>query len=522
MVAVDHGPEVDFDKVAASQDRLSRAVMGHRGIRAGRDDGLERPRVGPVVEHQRLQLTSHGPFGAAGPQATVSQQLRQRRVGGPTRRPHQGDLIGILDFAERFHHTRCGNQFGSDMPGQFTGKRPETIDGNDVTFKADATRAGCNGPRHQMPGTRALDRRFQIRRLAQGLSPIPRVGDQQRVGAGAEHQQRRIRAGEPGQIAHIDQITDQQRIQTDGPKARRESDPTLAMCHGRRRYSLGYVTMTTWLPRGLVLAAGMVLLRLVQGTLINTYPTNAGMISLALVVLFGLAAFVWALLDGISDARANPDPDRRRDLAMRWLLAGLIAGVLSGIVVWVISLFYRNVYVEGVVLELSVFAAFTALLVFLPATLAVAVGRRLVDRTRPPQERRRVTDGVESDVFDAVYDDEPRTGPIPPITAASAGVAAVDYTASPADYPSAIALAERDEVEYETEQILVDDTRIVVEDDRILADDTGTIIEDDRILLEGNGIIVEDDRIIVEDDGIIVEDTGTIVEDDGRHRDPDN
>ena len=159
---------------------------------------------------------------------------------------------------------------------------------------------------------------------------------------------------------------------------------------------------------------------------------------------------------------------------------------------------------------------------FLPATLAVAVGRRLVDRTRPPQERRRVTDGVESDVFDAVYDDEPRTGPIPPITAASAGVAAVDYTASPADYPSAIALAERDEVEYETEQILVDDTRIVVEDDRILADDTGTIIEDDRILLEGNGIIVEDDRIIVEDDGIIVEDTGTIVEDDGRHRDPDN
>ena len=280
--------------------------------------------------------------------------------------------------------------------------------------------------------------------------------------------------------------------------------------------------MTTWLPRGLVLAAGMVLLRLVQGTLINTYPTNAGMISLALVVLFGLAAFVWALLDGISDARANPDPDRRRDLAMRWLLAGLIAGVLSGIVVWVISLFYRNVYVEGVVLELSVFAAFTALLVFLPATLAVEVGRRLVDRTRPPQERRRVTDGVESDVFDAVYDDEPRTGPIPPITAASAGVAAVDYTASPADYPSAIALAERDEVEYETEQILVDDTRIVVEDDRILADDTGTIIEDDRILLEGNGIIVEDDRIIVEDDGIIVEDTGTIVEDDGRHRDPDN
>ena len=230
--------------------------------------------------------------------------------------------------------------------------------------------------------------------------------------------------------------------------------------------------MTTWLPRGLVFAAGMVLLRLVQGTLINTYPTKAGLISVALVVLFGLAALVWALLDGVADARANPDPDRRRDLAMRWLLTGLIAGVLSGFVVWAISLFYRNVYAEGIVPELSVFAAFTALLVFVPAVLAVAVGRRLVDRTRPPQERRRVTDGVESDVFDAVRDDEPRTGPIPVVTAATAGVATMDY---PEDYPSSVALAERELYEDETEQIVEqihDETeRIESEIDEIIAED---------------------------------------------------
>lgn len=267
--------------------------------------------------------------------------------------------------------------------------------------------------------------------------------------------------------------------------------------------------MNMWLPRGLVFAAGMVLLRLVQGTLINIYPTNAGVISLALVVLFGLAAFAWALQDGISDARANPDPDRRRDLAMRWLLAGLIAGVLSGITVWVIALFYRNIYVEGVVVELSVFAAFTALLVFLPSVLAVAVGRRLVDRARPPQGRRRVTDGVEGDVFDAVYDDEPRTGPIPQITAATAGVAAADYTASPADHPSAIALAERDEVEYETEQILV-------------ADDNRILIEDDVVVVEDDGTLVEDDLTVIKDDQTIVEDVRTVVEDDTRYRDPGN
>ena len=209
--------------------------------------------------------------------------------------------------------------------------------------------------------------------------------------------------------------------------------------------------MTTWLPRGLVLAIGMVLVRLVQGTLINTYPTKAGTISFVLVVLFGIGAFVWALLDGMSDARANPDPDRRRDLAMRWLLAGLFAGFVSGFAVWLISLIYHAVYAEGIVPELSVFAAFTTLLAFLPAMLAVAVGRFLVDRTRPPQERRRVADGVETDVFDAVRDDEPRTGPIPPVSAAAAGVAAEDY---PDTYTSSVALAEREQADDATEQIV--------------------------------------------------------------------
>ncbi len=163
--------------------------------------------------------------------------------------------------------------------------------------------------------------------------------------------------------------------------------------------------MTTWLPRGLLLAIGMVLLRLVQGSLINASPTNAGTISLALCAIFGAAAFLWALFDGMSDARANADPDRRRDLAMRWLLAGLVAGVLSGLVTWVISLFYSAVYVDSLGPELVVFPAFTCLLIFLPAMFAVALGRWLVDRRRPPFHRQR--SGPGSDVFDEVYEDDP-------------------------------------------------------------------------------------------------------------------
>ena len=190
--------------------------------------------------------------------------------------------------------------------------------------------------------------------------------------------------------------------------------------------------MNSWLLRGLAFAAGMVIVRLVQGTLINQYATKAGLISIVLVALFAIAAFLWGYLDGRSDAKANSDPDRRRDLAMTWLLAGLVAGVVSGFVAWLISLFYRNVYVEGLISEVSTFAAFTALVVFLPAIAAVAIGRWLVDRSRPDEPRRRY--GEAHDVFDAASEDD-RTGAI--------STHGADESAA-REQTSAVATAERD------------------------------------------------------------------------------
>ncbi len=148
--------------------------------------------------------------------------------------------------------------------------------------------------------------------------------------------------------------------------------------------------MSKWLLRGLVFAALMVIVRLVQGAMINAWETKALMISVSLVALYAIAVFIWGLADGRADARANPDPDRRADLAMTWLLAGLFAGVVSGLVAWFISLFYENLYVEALLNEVTTFAAFTALLTFLAAIAGVAVGRWLVDR-RPagdPSPRR--------------------------------------------------------------------------------------------------------------------------------------
>ena len=166
--------------------------------------------------------------------------------------------------------------------------------------------------------------------------------------------------------------------------------------------------MSKWLLRGLVFAALMVIVRLLQGAMINAWETRAGLISLILVILYAVTVFVWGLADGRADARANPDPDRRGDLSMTWLLAGLFAGIVSGAVAWFIHIFYKSLYVEGLINELTTFAAFTALLVFLIALLGVTIGRWLVDRNAPPVTRHRSGDDerADTDVFAAVSQPE--------------------------------------------------------------------------------------------------------------------
>jgi hypothetical protein len=106
------------------------------------------------------------------------------------------------------------------------------------------------------------------------------------------------------------------------------------------------------------------------------------------------------------------DPDRRQDLAMDWLLAGLVAGILSGAITWLIALFYTGVYTGGLLNEVTTFAAFTALLVFVPGIVGVAFGRWRVDRNPPPDRPGAPDQGerADTDVFSAVRGDDAPTG----------------------------------------------------------------------------------------------------------------
>lgn len=185
--------------------------------------------------------------------------------------------------------------------------------------------------------------------------------------------------------------------------------------------------------RGLVFAAAMVGLRLVQSALINAWQAKAGLISVTLLLIFFIAVIVWGVVDGRADAKATPDPDRREDLAMTWLLAGLLAGVLSGAVAWTMALVYQGLYAGGIINELTTFAAFTALLVFLPAITGVAVGRWRVDRqiAKEPVRHHGLAaeqERADTDVFAAVRADDSPTGEmaIPQTEAQTTAVATVE------------------------------------------------------------------------------------------------
>jgi hypothetical protein len=195
--------------------------------------------------------------------------------------------------------------------------------------------------------------------------------------------------------------------------------------------------MTNWMLRGLAFGAAMVVVRLFQGTLISVWQTHAALISIVLLVLFLVGVVVWGLIDGREDAATNPDPDRREDLAMTWLLAGLVAGLLSGAVTWLISVFYKALYVGGLVNEVTTIAAFTALVVFLGAVSGVTVGRWRIDRAgayRPQGRAGGDEDRADTDVFAAVRSEQ----------------AAADGARWPQEPATAVATAERDEYEAPT------------------------------------------------------------------------
>lgn len=139
--------------------------------------------------------------------------------------------------------------------------------------------------------------------------------------------------------------------------------------------------MKPWLVRGLGLSLVHVIVRALLGVALMQWPLQGSILRWMGLAVVILAAIVWAGIDGVRDRRAYPDPDDGEDLTMRWLAAGAVTGLVAGFLTWLVdTLTDLPIGVKSLLFELTSGAAFTVLLVFLPAMAAVTAGRFLAGR----------------------------------------------------------------------------------------------------------------------------------------------
>ncbi|MFF0813904.1 B-4DMT family transporter [Rhodococcus sp. NPDC003318] len=147
--------------------------------------------------------------------------------------------------------------------------------------------------------------------------------------------------------------------------------------------------MNSWIVRGLGMTFVHVATRVMLGIAVTAWPLHGSLLRWLGILVVVVAAAIWAGIDGVRDARAHPSEREETDLTMTWLKAAAVTGLLSGAVCWVIGTASDIALGENsLFFELTSGAAFTLLLVFVPAMFATAVGRFLGHRgTTKPEER---------------------------------------------------------------------------------------------------------------------------------------
>ncbi|MBB5915788.1 hypothetical protein BJY24_004700 [Nocardia transvalensis] len=140
--------------------------------------------------------------------------------------------------------------------------------------------------------------------------------------------------------------------------------------------------MNAWVLRATALGVLTVVLRTVLGWGMVYYPTHGAWMRILCLIVLIAAVVAWGLLDGRADRRKNPDPERGgEDLTMRWLKAGIVGGLGSGVIAWVLDYLPKfELGDNGLGFEITAGASFIILLIFVPAMVGVALGRFLVGR----------------------------------------------------------------------------------------------------------------------------------------------
>jgi hypothetical protein len=161
--------------------------------------------------------------------------------------------------------------------------------------------------------------------------------------------------------------------------------------------------MIAWLLRGLVMSAVHIGARVLLGLAVVQWPLESTYWKTIAIASVVLIALIWGGVDGLIDGRAHPDSDDYDDLTMRWLKAGLLAGLISAIAGWVLGNWVMSgIGQNSLAIEIFAGGSFTTLLIFVPALVGAALGRFLTRR----QHRKNQADQDRGDRSDHPRDDD--------------------------------------------------------------------------------------------------------------------
>ncbi|QDQ97467.1 B-4DMT family transporter [Tomitella fengzijianii] len=152
--------------------------------------------------------------------------------------------------------------------------------------------------------------------------------------------------------------------------------------------------MFSWVLRSIVMTVVHVVARIVLGVAVTAAPLHGTVSRYTALAIVVLIALVWAGIDGVIDARRHPLVEDRTDLIMRWIITGVITGLVAGFICHLLE----AAGVDGIgsrtwFFDLTSGAAGTALMIILPAAAGIGLGRWIgksgVDPDEEAEERRQ-------------------------------------------------------------------------------------------------------------------------------------
>lgn len=132
------------------------------------------------------------------------------------------------------------------------------------------------------------------------------------------------------------------------------------------------------------MAGVLVVIRLVMGVLVEVSPEHGTAVRMLGLVLLVAVAAVWGFVDGKRDRLQHPDPDHGgTDLVMMWMFAAIVAGLVTGLVCWILGKLGLNMGDNSLFFELVSGASWTVLLLLVGALVGKVIGAKTAQRSLP-------------------------------------------------------------------------------------------------------------------------------------------